>query len=192
MAILPFGGFDPHDSEIDRDAAPEPLLKEIAQCAREGKAMRPNLAAWFDRMKEAEAIKVTVGKTRGAKAKDPETKKRWAMRKIRRLVRSGVDLNLAAAQVKTEVGLRASEPTIKGWIYEERNQWKADREHEEKWSAEVAISRFRELSRAGVPDQNALEQVIYEGVPLRPSDPAQYKKWQEEALYDPNDSSPLK
>ncbi len=116
MSKLPYGGFDPREESIEDDADPGPLLDEIAQCALDGRPLRPQLARWF--VHKVERGLVEVKRRRGRKRSDSFDKEFEALQAIEELTEGGHPIEEAIATVRVQLKLKASRETIHRWRQE--------------------------------------------------------------------------
>lgn len=120
MAILPFGGID-DEPPIDPRSDPEPLLAEIAGCAYDGVAMRPQLARWFhDAWRHRRFSLKGLG---GHPVDEPIDRRATALIRIKRLMEddSGPALGKAAraiALVREDMQIEVTPQAMHNWLRE--------------------------------------------------------------------------
>lgn len=157
MTKMPFGGHDPREAFLDSKSDPEPLLAEIAQCAVEGRAMRPQLARWFHHAWSKKRIRITF--PRGASALDSIDARYSAVLSVNELMQGGMSLENAAARVKSELKLRASTTSIKAWTREHKEDNRSMSRDDYDTAQDGALAQLRALRLRGFVGDEAIARL---------------------------------
>ena len=188
---LPYGGFETPEQitqePIPWDADPAPLLAEIARCAYEARPMPPRLAQWFCSIQARGLVVVKPYRRRGRPRTVTRELYSRAIDRLEELQKSGVGSDEAVDRVKTELKLKASRPTIFGWIASEKKSLQMLAQDAGERAIELhredAVRAFRQKALEGMPAHEALDWVM-QNLPsaLNFPDRERHEIWQWEAL----------